>query len=234
MTRPGNPLRRRLPLVAGALVAIMAGVTLGASQAPPIGVATTNVLIDTPQSEVAAAAPRGMDSLWWRATLLGMLLGTKSEQQQMARAIGVSADDVGVSDVELATPIVLSALPVAATQSATVNAPYLVTVYTDHVLPVVSIQATAPDRAGASRLAEAAVQQLKAGVSARYTSQIQGLSVKQVSPVKVRDVVISSGHTKMIAVALVVFCLWWLGLVAGRRLTARHRRRRDAAPALAG
>lgn len=233
MRRSRSVWRRRLPLAGGALVAILAAMTVGRSHAPPIGVATTDVLIDTPQSQVAAAAPRGMDSLWWRATLLGMRLGTQSEQQQIARATGVPAGDVGVSDVELSMPVVPAALPVAALQSSAVNAPYLVTVYTNDVLPVVSIQATAPDRAGAIRLAQAAVQQLKAGVSARYTPQVQGLSIKQVNPVKARDAVPSSGHTKTIAVALVVFCLWWLGLVAGRRLRARRRRRRDAAPALA-
>ena len=44
-----------------------------------------------------------------------------------------------------------------------------------------------------------------------------------------RDVVVSSGHTKMAAVGLIVFGVWWLCVAAARRLTARRGRRPPSA-----
>lgn len=187
------------------------------------------MLIDTRQSEIAAAAPRGADTLWWRASLLAMLLATQQERNQIARTIGVPADQVASGDVELGSPIVQAALPVAASQAATTTAvPYVLTVSTDNLLPIVRLEASAPDRTGAIRLAQAAVQELQAGASTQDTPMLQGLSIKVANPVQARDVVVSSGHTKMAAVGLVVFGVWWLGVVAARGLIARRRRRSGA------
>lgn len=223
---------RRLPVAVGALVAILAAVTIGKSHTPPTGLARTQVLVNTRQSELAAAAPVGADSLWWRASLLGMLLGTQQERNQIARTIGVPADEIGASNAQLANPMVPAALPVAASEAAAVSLPYVLTVYTDNVLPIVSIAASAPDRAQAVRLAQAAVQQLEAGAPTHDTPELQGLSVTEVDPIKGSDVVVSSGgHTKMVTVAVVVFGLWWAGILAIRRFKTRRSRAASAAVA---
>jgi hypothetical protein len=219
--------RRRIRLGVGAVVAIAVAVALGGSPVPPSGLAKTRVLIDTPRSELLTNAPRGMDTLYWRATLMAMLLGTEPARQQMARETHVSPDQLAVTDLELTAPANPAALPVAAIQAATVTPePYVLRVYTDDVLPIVSIETAAPDRAGAARLAQAAVHALQAGAAPRDTQERQGLSVQQVSPIDAGEIPGGPGRTKMAAVAVVVFGLWCLGL----KLWPRGRPRSGRGP----
>ena len=162
--------RRRILVGVGAILAVAVGFAVGGSPVPPSGLAKADVIVDTPQSALAAAAPRGFDTFYWRATLLAMLLGTDPARQQIARVTGVPEDQIAVTDLELTAPTVPAALPVAAVQAATTTAePYVLTVSTNDVLPVVSIQAAAPDRAGAARLAAAAVSALQTGAPPRDT-----------------------------------------------------------------
>jgi hypothetical protein len=205
--------RRRIAVAIGAALAIAAGFTLGRSPTPASGIAKTRVMVDTPQSQLAADAPRGVDTLYWRATLMGILLGTDAARQQMANELHVPASQIATVDLELTAPAVPASLPNAATQAASVtSAPYVVRVYTDDVLPVVSIDTSAPDRAGAVRLASAAVHALQDGSSAQSTPAIQGLTVSQVSAIDAREIPGGSGKAKMAAVAVLLFVVWCLGV----------------------
>lgn len=216
--------RRRIGLGIGVIVAVAAAVAFGRSPVPPSGIANTRVLIDTSRSELLANAPRGLDSLYWRATLLAMRVGTDQARQQMAREIHISADQIAVTDLELTAPANPASLPVAATQAATATPEqYVLQVYTDDVLPIVSIDTSAPDRAGAARLAQAAVHALQAGAPPRNTSLLQGLSVQQVSPIDAREIPGGPGHIKMAAIAVVVFGLWCLGLGVGAAIARATR-----------
>jgi hypothetical protein len=215
--------QRKIRVGIGAVVALAVAVGLGGSPTAPSGFAKTHVLIDTPRSELVANASVGMDSLWWRATLMAMRLGTDPARQQMAREIQVPVGQIAVTDLELTVPNVPAALPVAATQAATVTPqPYVLTVQTDDVLPIVWIQAAAPDRAGAVRLAQAAVHALQAGASPRDTPQVQGLNIEQVNPIDAIEIPGGAGRSTMAAIALVIFVLWCLGLAVGPAIaTAR-------------
>jgi hypothetical protein len=212
----------------------MAAVAIGQSQPAPTGVARADVLIDTQQSELAAEAPVGAETLWWRASLLGMLLGTQQERSQIARTLGVPVDEVGASDVQLGNPIVPAALPVAASQAAsTLSMPYVLKVNTDNVLPVISLEADAPNRTQAARLAQAAVQELRAGTPEHDTRQLQGLNVTEINPVKTRDLTAKSSRSQTLVVAVIVFGLWWTGVILVRRVRTRGGRRASASAATA-
>ena len=152
----------------------------------------------------------------------------------MARAIGVPVDEVGSSDVELGNPLVPAALPVAASQAAsTLTLPYVLTVQTDNVLPIISLEARAPDRKRAARLAQAAIQELQAGIAQHDVSQLKGLRIKEVNPIKTRDLTAKSSRTRTLAVAVVVFGLWWAGVALERRLRGRGGGRASAPVAAA-
>ena len=70
--------------------------------------------------------------------------GTPSDR---ALELGITPSLIAVSDLELTAPAAPASLPTAAIQSATMMLePYVLTVHTDDVLPIVWIQATAPDR----------------------------------------------------------------------------------------
>jgi hypothetical protein len=224
--------RRRIAVAIGAAVALAGAFTLGRSPTPASGVAKTRVVIDTPQSQLAADAPHGVNTLYWRATLLGMLLGTDAARQQMANELHVPVTQVATVDLELTAPAVPASLPNAATQAASgTSAPYVVNVHTDDVLPVVSIDTSAPDKAGAARLASAAVHALQNSGSAQATPVVQGLTVSQVSPIDAREIAGGSGKAKMAAVAVLLFGVWCLGVALFPTAGGRPRTLTDPRPA---
>jgi hypothetical protein len=224
--------RRRIRVGIGAVLALAVAVAVGRSPVPASGLAKTRVVVDTPRSQLVTGAPRGADTLYWRATLLAMRLGTDAARQQLARETQVPADKIAVTDVELTAPSVPASLPTAAVQAATVTPePYVLTVDTNDVLPIVSIETTAPDRVGATRLAEAAVHALQAGASPGDTAAAQGLSIQQVSPIVARVIPGGPGRMKMALVAVVVFGLWCLCLLVGPAVAGAQRTIREASAA---
>ncbi len=198
---------RRLPLAGGILVSLgmilmvlAVLVTLGGRKpvTTPSAVAWTTIALETPQSQLVAVAPPGADTLTWRASLLIHLMASESSVQELARRLGVGRDQVVVVDPALATPMVPTATAQAAAKAASHNAaPYALTVFAGKsILPLISIEAAAPDRAGAVRLAGAAVAVLESQASPRgtFSSPIatggkdfsrQPFMVGQVAPVRV-------------------------------------------------
>jgi hypothetical protein len=228
--------RRRSLLALGVLCAIAILVGLGGTKPATRSeaVAWTSVSLDTPKSQLVDVAPVGADTLPWRASLLSHLMASSSSTSQLARQLGVSADQVTVTDSAFGVPLLETAPALAAIKAATSTAtPYVVTPFlTNSSLPVISIEAVGPDRAGAVRLAHAAVAVLRAQASpgGRFkslirtnanTPRLQPFVADQVSPV--RDTVLraSKPPIKAIGAAFFVFMLWCIGVVA---LPSRHRR----------
>jgi len=208
--------RRRIPIAVGAVVAAAIAVTFGRSPGVSSGVAETRVVLDTPQSQLVTDDPRGAPTLAWRATLLAMLLGTDRVRAQLARETQISPDQLAVTDFELTAPSIPASLPRAAIEAANVTTePYGLIVRTDGELPVVSMVTSAPDRAGAARLAQAAVRALQAGAPAQNTEELQGLTLQQAGPIEAREIPGGSGLVKMAALAVVLFGLWCTALIAG-------------------
>jgi hypothetical protein len=237
--------RRRLALGAGIVVALALAVVIGSPPAGSSAVAWTRVDLDTPTSQLVKSAPGGADTLPWRASLLMHLMGTDDVQRELARRLSVRPDQVTVVDTDLALPEVPASMPIEAADAAAVTAaPFVLTLQMpNQFLPIIAVQAAAPDTAGAKRLAAAAVAVLEAQSSdpdTQFSSIIktggvkqtyQGFQVSQVAPIRAKPVAATVMPAKQLGVPLFLFCLWAAAvlLLPGRR--RRRRRRPRAAPA---
>ncbi len=205
--------QRRLLVVVGAVLAVGAALVLGPSPTPTRGFAATRVLLDTSRSQLAADAPFGADTLAWRATLAAQTLGTDANRRSIAGGAGIRLDQFDVTDIQLTTPTVPASLPKAATQAAySSKKPYSIDVFTDDVIPMITISTTAPDRESAVKLAESTVAALKSYTEAPPNSERMALKVRTVSPVD--SVTIPGGHgrKKMAAIAMILACMWIAGV----------------------
>ena len=119
-----------------------------------VGVATTRILVDTPNSQVVDVSPKGSDTLGVRANLIGSLMVDGVFKAAIARRAGLRPDQlVGIAESDV--------------ESQSVKPPSKpgVNVLTTRVLadiegsqlPIIEISAQASDAAGAARLANAAV-----------------------------------------------------------------------------
>jgi hypothetical protein len=215
--------RRRIAVVAGFVASLAVGVTLGKAPTPPSGIAQTRVVIDTESSQLLTGNPKGADSLPWRATLLGMLMRTDESRRRIAAEMHIPPNQLAVTDLELTLASVPASLPAAALKASNATtAPYVVDVHTDDVVPIISIDTTAPTRADAARLAQAAVHAVQYGAPAQTTEELQGLSIQPVGPVEAKALPGGPGRMKMAMLAVVVFCLWLAFVIFGPG--ARRRR----------
>lgn len=239
--------RRRLVLV-GALVASIAafvGLGGGKSSGATTAIAWTQVALDTPNSQLAAATPTGADSLPWRASLLMDLLASDASTREIAQRLGVTQDELTVLDPAASVPIVQTPTAVASAKAAfQIATPYALEVFLpDPSLPVITIEAGASQRSRAEQLLAAAVAFLKSQASSggRFISPIktdadprshtlQPFTVDQVTPVQVKAFPSSGLAMKPIAGALFVFLLC---CVLGGRLASLRRRIRSHGRALA-
>lgn len=230
--------RRRFPLAVGAVVAL--ALLIGTGGTTPVttksAVAWTTVALDTQQSQLVDIAASGGSTLAWRAALLGDLMMTSRSTQDIARRMGVSSDQVLVSESDLTLPLVPTAMANAAANAATdPTAPYMLSVFTkDDTLPVISLNATATTPSGATALANAAVAELQTHASpgGTFSSKIvtgtkglelQPLVINQVSPTRVKVLTSSSLPTKTIAMSFLVFVAWFAGSLLAPRLLRRIR-----------
>jgi uncharacterized protein involved in exopolysaccharide biosynthesis len=202
--------RRRLLVLVGVVLAIAAGAMLMTRPAPKdSAVALTSVTLDTPRSQVVDANPSGADTLAWRASMLADLMATEPVASKVARELGVPESDLAVVNPALESPEVSSSLPKNAAKAAEVTEQQHVLVLGyDEVLPIVSIEALAPSRAAATRLANAAADQLQAAATGTGTAELQGFVVEEVGPVRVEDVSAPSGKLKALAAVMVLLGAW--------------------------
>lgn len=155
---------------------------------------------------------------------------------------------MAVIDPALAEPQVPASMPVSAAEAASSSvAPNVLTVYIDVAqLPVISVEAAAPNREAANRLAEAAVDILEARSSpteTRYTSRIltgggaalkhQTYVVEPVAPVRTKEIVSRAAPTKQVGVVLLLG-VWCAGVLAVPALLRRRVRLRVAPSAGGG
>ena len=235
--------RRRVVLLGALLASVAAFVVLAGSRssgATSSAVAWTQATLDTPRSQLAAAAPTGADTLPWRASLLVHLMATDALTRELANRLGVNQNEVQVVDPSLSAPTVQTSMAAASAEAATqAVTPYTVLVFlADPGLPVISIEAGASQSSGAKQLAAAAVAILKSQASpgGSFSSSIrtdsdplsrtlQPFGIDQVAPVEVTVFPASTLSLKAIAGALFVFVLC---CVLGSQLARRIRPRRRA------
>jgi hypothetical protein len=214
--------RRRLLLAAGLVLAVATAIKLGGAPTSATTVAWTRAALDTPNSELVASAPTGADTLPWRASLLVHLMATDSIQRELAQRLGVRPAQVAVIDPALDVPVDPTSM---AQNDADVALPsgasYLLTLsLTNDQLPLISIEAVAPGRAGANRLAEAAVSVLQSQgpTGGRYQSliatgggappRLQPFIVQQVAPIRDKPFAASKLSMKQIAAPILILVLW--------------------------
>ena len=235
--------RRRFLVAAGVILSIAAAVALGGAPPASSGVAWTRVVLDTPKSQLVSSAPKAADSLPWRTNLLIHLLDTEQMKQQLATKVGVPIDQIGVVDSELLSPQVGASLPHKAGEAAAISyAPYALTAtMPNDSLPMIAIEAAAPDAAGAKKLATAAVDVLAAQSSqaGTYSSPIltggvnetEGFTISRAAPLHARTIVTKSLPVKGIGAALFLLISWCCAITILPLLAHRVLRRRSVQPA---
>ncbi len=244
--------RRRLALAVGAIAAIALAFVVGSGGSTSSGFASTRIVLDTPTSQVVDADPTGADSLAWRASLLTHLLARETVTRELADRLGLRPDQLAVVDRGLGAPQAPASLPESASEAAFPNgALYVLTAYLeDEALPIVTLDAQAPDRAGAQRLADAGAAALKAEVpapggeldtAAESAAQLQeltavprgrqGLVVEDVGTVRAKTVVASADPIKAVGPPLFLLVLWTGCVLLGPllvRAVRQHGRLRTA------
>ena len=114
--------RRRLVLVGALVAAVAAFVVLAGSRssgATSSAVAWTQATLDTPRSQLAAAAPTGADTLPWRASLVVHLMATNASTREIASRLGVNPNELEVVDPSLSAPTVQTSMAAASAEAAT-------------------------------------------------------------------------------------------------------------------
>jgi hypothetical protein len=238
--------RRRLAFAIGLCAAVAVFVALKGTKPARSAtvVAWTRVALDTPKSQLVEVSPAGADTLAWRASLGSALMSSGTSTQQVARRLGVAADQVAVVDPAFTVPLVTTAMAQQAAAAARTVAPYVLTFSAaNNSLPLISVVASGPDRAGSVRLAQAGVAVLESQASqgGSFRSQIatnagehsrQAFVVEQVAPMRVTVLTKSKLRLKAIGASLFVLLVTCVAvlLLPGER----RRRRRLRARAIDG
>ncbi|MGZ5335933.1 MAG: hypothetical protein ACXWFV_10920, partial [Solirubrobacterales bacterium] len=246
--------RCRVPVGLAAVVAILVGLVLTYTVSLPpksrkyeVGIASSRILVDTPSSQVVNVEPRGLETLGVRASVLANVM-TEEEIKT------IIATDAGLNPSELVAGVEFEgALPADLSRAVGNPEAHLLTARTptdqDNVpLPIIEIEAQAPDSAAAVRLADAAVAGLggylaskaaNESVPATRRLQVNGLGAPQVR----QDI---RGPKRVVALGVAVFVFlcgcagilvlsalapgWRLSALApGRRLSALAPGRRLSA-----
>lgn len=225
--------RRRLLVGVGVLAAAAVFLMVEAGKTREVSVARTGVVLDTPSSQLTHLAPRGADSLGWRAGLLGDLTTSREARDRIARAAGVDPRQLRVTDPALAIPPVPASLPRSAAEAAgTTPERYVLALRFDRLVPVIAIEAAAPERSTAIRLAEAAAAELKTRAPAPEAAARWPFVVEDVGPVRIREIGGGSRTAVALAIGAFVFAMWCAAIALASALTGAWRRASRGEPAL--
>jgi hypothetical protein len=209
--------RLRLLVAGVAILAALAGLAVAyrlpsmESRKYEVGVATARMLVDTPKSQVIEVAPKGSEALGVRAGLLASLMVEGELKDAIADRAGLRGDELqGVSTA--------GAEPTAAEPPDPRG--YVLTTSVlgsadGEQLPIIQIEAQAPDAPAAAKLADAAVAALGSYLDSRAAAEqvsagerlrVTGLGAAQARPE-------ARGPRLLFAVAVAIF-LFALGCAA--------------------
>ncbi len=195
---------------------------------PPARTASVRVLVDTNRSQLVAPAPPEADTVAARAVLLAGVLADDEARAAVARGAGVKIEQLAVIGPAATVPTLSTKL---AERTATVveaaPEPFAVTSNADGELPIVSIDARAPDAARAKRLASAAAEELAALTSPDDPSVRLGFVAQPLSRPVLAPVETHPGSAMIaLAACIATFVLWCGCLVLASGLTPGPRRAR--------
>jgi hypothetical protein len=239
--------RLRLCVAVVCMIAVLAGMlVLYKPSIPPkprrhdIGVATAQILVDTPQSQVVQVSPAGSALLAEQANVLATLMVDGTIKADIAQRAGIPADEfAGVTtaavDQSSSGPLAVS---VPSAPHPYVLTTQLLTNNSGQSLPIIALNAQAPDSAAAANLADAAVAGLRAYLSSKAALaripdaerlQLIGLGAPQVATE-------TRGPSSAIAIVVVIAVLLLgcagilaaLALVRGWRAASAREKLDDA------
>jgi hypothetical protein len=230
--------RHRVLTAAFGVVAIFVGLfvvfspTSMQSRQYQVGVATSRILVDTPDSQVVDVMPKGADALGVRANLLANLMVDGVVKTQIARRAGISPDSfTGIAESGSGpVPKIPSGRRVVVLKTR------LLTQSDGTPLPIIEIEATAPDTARATALADGAVTGLQDYLNDKAAQQ----KVSDGSRLRVSGLGIAQAHEQTrgpstvfgVIATLLVFCLL-SGMLLGISSLVRALRETPS-PAAAG
>jgi hypothetical protein len=205
--------QRRLVVGGIALLAVAVGfLLLYRVSLPPenrsstVGVAKARILVDTPRSQVIEVIPRGAETLGTRASVLANLMVEGDVKDSIARSAGLRPRQL-VAGVQPADDAELRAAQSRA-DSFVLTTAVLINRDLELVeLPIIEVEAQAPDAGRAARLANAAVKGLgehldsKAaveGVADERRLQVRALGGAQAGEA-------SRGPSRLVALAAALF-----------------------------
>jgi hypothetical protein len=182
-----------LAVIAGA--AVMYKLPTFESRQYDVGVATAQILVDTPSSQVVAVAPKGSDTVGVTANLLATMMIDGPIKSAIAVRAGLQPNQIlGATDAAAASAG--SAAPPAPPTSPPSPRAFVLTTHVlsnavGETLPIVEVNTQAPSSAGAANLAAAAVAGLHdyldstaalEQVPSANRLQVSGLGTPQVTP----------------------------------------------------
>jgi hypothetical protein len=157
--------RMRLLVAVVAAFAILIGVFISyklpslQSRKYDVGVATARILVDTPASQVVDLSPKGQESLGERTTLLSSLMVDGEIKTEIARRAGLRPDQLIGINADAMAPDAAAPTP---GRDSDVLSTQVTMISGDSWLPIIQIATQAPTKAGAQKLADAAVSGLRA------------------------------------------------------------------------
>jgi hypothetical protein len=136
-----------------------------------IGLASRNVLVDTPSSQVADLKPNGAEQLNGRASLFANLIATPVIQAIIAKRSGFRTNQLVTTAPSMVAPLVPRPLAASSPGAPPPANEYRLTVAIQEDLPIIVINAEAPDALGAARLADATFYALREYLADAQTQQ---------------------------------------------------------------
>lgn len=225
--------RCRLALGVAAVVAILVGLALTYTVSLPpksrkyqVAIASSRILVDTPNSQVVTVEPRGLETLGARATVLANVMTEGEIKTIIAGAAGLNPSELSAGvESQGVLPADLSAA------SANPEA-YVLTAHTatdaDNVpLPIIEIEAQAPDSAAAVRLADGAVAGLHGYLASKAANEnvpaARRLQVTGLGSPQVRQDIRGPKRLVGLGVAVFLFLCACLGILVLSKLAPGWR-----------
>ncbi len=215
--------RCRLAVGVAAVVAILVGLALTYTVSLPpksrkyeVAIASSRILVDTPNSQVVTVEPRGLDTLGARATVLANVMTEGEVKTIIAGAAGLNPRELSAG-VES-----LGVLPADLSAAAANPEAYVLTAHTatdaDNVpLPIIEIEAQAPDSAAAVRLADGAVAGLHGYLASKAANEnvaaARRLRVTGLGSPQVRQDIRGPKRVVALGAAVFVFLCGCLGIL---------------------
>jgi hypothetical protein len=211
--------RRRILIVLGLLAAIGIGAAVGPGAVSRGGLASARLVLDTPESQLVFADPKAAEELLSRTVLLSHAITTDEARARIAAELSVPVGEVVVADALFDAPAEPTTLPTAAAQAAfTRPEPYSIVVRNDDFLPIITLEAHAPDRAAAGRLIEAAKHVLLSPGPVAQPNWLRRLVVESFLATRTKEVVDDPGYVTAVGAGLASLSAWCAGvLLAPRR-----------------